>query len=211
MGGSTPADMAFAGYIGTAIAIATNVSTEMALALAVPLGLLGTIWWVGRMSIDSIFAHWADRYAAKGDVRGVMLMNWVPSAVMMLVFKVAVTMVIALAGIGLVENFLNIIANTGILHAFEVVGGLLPALGIGLNLRAILKMETAPFLIIGFLLVAYFQISIIGVALFGLVFAFIYPQFSTVAVSYCQLYAKYVNGKPFKAHTKGYTSFVCAV
>ena len=33
-----------------------------------------------------------------------------------------------------------------------------------------------PFLLIGFLLVAYFQISIVGVAMFGLVFALIYMQ-----------------------------------
>ncbi len=174
VGGSMPSDMALAGYIGTAIALATNVSTEVALALAVPLGLLGTVWWVGRMSIDSIFVHWADRYAEKGNVKGVMAMNWVPSAIMMLFFKVLVTFVITFAGIGLVENFLNLIQNTGILHGFEVVGGLLPALGIGLNLRAILKKQTMPFLLIGFLLVAYFQLSIIGVALFGLGFALIY-------------------------------------
>ena len=176
VGGSMPSDMAVAGYIGTALAIATNVSTEVALAIAVPLGLLGTIWWVGKMTIDSFFVHWADSYAAKGDEKGVMLMNWLPSAVMMLVFKVIVAVVILMAGVPLMESFLNVVQGTNILHALEVVGGLLPALGIGLNLRAILKNETRPFLLVGFLLVAYFQISIVGVAMFGLVFALIYMQ-----------------------------------
>ena len=176
VGGSMPSDMAVAGYIGTALAIATNVSTEVALAIAVPLGLLGTIWLVGKMTIDSFFVHWADSYAAKGDEKGVMLMNWLPSAVMMLVFKVIVAVVILMAGVPLMESFLNVVQGTNILHALEVVGGLLPALGIGLNLRAILKNETMPFLLVGFLLVAYFQISIVGVAMFGLVFALIYMQ-----------------------------------
>ena len=176
VGGSMPSDMAVAGYIGTALAIATNVSTEVALAIAVPLGLLGTIWWVGKMTINSFFVHWADSYAAKGDEKGVMLMNWLPSAVMMLVFKVIVALVILMAGVPLMESFLNVVQGTNILHALEVVGGLLPALGIGLNLRAILKSETMAFLLIGFLLVAYFQISIVGVAMFGLVFALIYMQ-----------------------------------
>lgn len=176
VGGSMPSDMAVAGYIGTALALATNVSTEVALAIAVPLGLLGTIWWVGKMTIDSFFVHWADSYAAKGNEKGVMLMNWLPSAVMMLVFKVIVSLVILMAGVPLMESFLNFVQGTNVLHALEVVGGLLPALGIGLNLRAILKNETMPFLLIGFLLVAYFQLSIVGVALFGLVFALIYMQ-----------------------------------
>ena len=43
-----------------------------------------------------------------------------------------------------------------------------------INLRAILKMDTLPFLLIGFLLVAYFNLSIVGVALFGLAFAAVY-------------------------------------
>ncbi|MCI6172941.1 MAG: PTS sugar transporter subunit IIC [Clostridiales bacterium] len=183
VGGSMPSDMALAGYIGTAIAISTSVSTKVALAIAVPLGLLGTVWWVGKMSIDSVFVHWADRYAEKGDSKGVVLMNWLPSAIMMLVFKVAVVLVITLLGSGLVESFLNLIQNTGILHGFEVIGGLLPALGIALNLRAILKRETWAFLLIGFLLVAYFQISVVGVALFGLAFAAIYYFYTRAEVN----------------------------
>ena len=58
---------------------------------------------------------------------------------------------------------------------------MLPAIGIALNLRAILKKETWPFLIFGFLMITYFSgggggggITIIGVALFGAVFAAIY-------------------------------------
>lgn len=180
VGGSMPSDMAVAGYIGTALAIATNVSTEVALAIAVPLGLLGTIWWVGKMSIDSFFVHWADAFAAKGDEKGVMLMNWLPSAVVMLVFKLIVAMVICLAGVPLMKTFLDAIQGTNVLNAFTVVGGLLPALGIGLNLRAILKLDTAPFLLIGFLLVAYFQLSIVGVALFGLAFAAVYLVYNSM-------------------------------
>ena len=77
-------------------------------------------------------------------------------------------------GTGLVESFLTTIQNIGILHGFEVIGGLLPALGIALNLGAILEKETVPFLLVGFLLVAYFQMSIVGVALVGFVAAAIY-------------------------------------
>ena len=174
VGGSMPSDMAIAGYIGTALALATNVSTEVALAIAVPQGLFGTIWWVGKMTIDSFFVHWADSFAAKGDEKGVMLMDWLPSAVMMLVFKVIVALVILMAGVPLMETFLAAVEGTNVINAFSVVGGLLPALGIGLNLRAILKMDTLPFLLIGFLLVAYFNLSIIGVALFGVAFAAVY-------------------------------------
>ncbi|MEL7609680.1 MAG: PTS sugar transporter subunit IIC [Bacillota bacterium] len=178
VGGSIPSDMALAGYAGTAIALSANTSTEVALAIAVPIGLLGTVVWFGRMSISSIFAHWADRLAEKGNVRGVMLMNWVPAQIMLFVFKMVIVTMFGVYGSELVAAFLNAIQGSGVLDGLIVVGGLLPAIGIGLNLRAILKSETWPFLIAGFLLVAYFQISIVGVSLFGLVFALIYLQFN---------------------------------
>lgn len=178
VGGSMPSDMALAGYLGTALALSANVSAEAALALAVPLGILGTIVWFGRMSISSLFAHWADSFAAKGNVKGVMLMNWLPAQVMLFVFKMIIVFLAAYYGSGLVSSFLDSISGSGVLHGLEVVGGLLPALGIGLNLRAILKNETIPFLLTGFLLVAYFKMSIIGVSLFGLVFALIYLYYT---------------------------------
>ena len=44
-GGSMPADMGLAGVLGTAYAIVGGLDTDTALALAVPIGILGTIVW----------------------------------------------------------------------------------------------------------------------------------------------------------------------
>ena len=59
-GGSMPADMALAGVLGTTYAIAGGLDTKTALALAVPIGILGTIVWAGRMTFDSVFVHIAN-------------------------------------------------------------------------------------------------------------------------------------------------------
>ena len=175
IGGSMPSDMALAGYLGTGIALsANNIDPQTALAIAVPLGILGTITWFGRMSISSIFAHWADSFAEKGNVKGVMSMNWLPAQVMMFAFKVPVVFLAAYYGGAAVQSFLDTVGSPSFIHALSVVGGLLPALGIGLNLRAILKKETAPFFLTGFLLAAYFKLDIIAVGLFGLAIAMVY-------------------------------------
>lgn len=174
VGGAIPSDMALAGYLGTAIALSANISTEAALAIAVPLGILGTVVWIGKMSINSLFVHWADAFAEKANIRGVMAMNWLPGQALMLVFKVTIIFAFCMLGQGAVTNFLNAIQGSGVLHGFEVVGGMLPAIGIGLNLKAILKKETMPFLLIGFLMATYFKISIIGISLFGVGFVMIY-------------------------------------
>lgn len=174
VGGSIPSDMALAGYVGTAFALSQHTTTEVALALAVPIGLLGGVVWVGRMSISAIFAHWADRYAEKGNVKGVMLMNWLPAQLMLFIFKMIIVTIFCIAVSPLVGDFLGGITGSPIFNGLAVIGGMLPAIGIALNLRAILKKETWPFLLIGFLLVAYFHMQIIGVALFGVAFAMIY-------------------------------------
>ncbi|MEA4812051.1 MAG: PTS system mannose/fructose/sorbose family transporter subunit IID [Anaerolineaceae bacterium] len=174
VGGSIPSDMALAGYVGTAFALALNTSTEVALAMAVPISLLGTVVWVGRMSISSIFVHWADGYAEKGDAAKVRLMNWLPAQTMLFVFKLIVVTIFCRFGSELVGNFLNSIVNSWAFKGLGVIGGMLPALGIALNLRAILKKDTWAYLLIGFVLVAYFKMSVIGVSIVGLAMALIY-------------------------------------
>jgi len=178
IGGSIPSDMALAAYVGTAFAISQNMTMEMALAMAVPISLLGFVVWVGRMTISSVFAHWADSFAEKGNTRGVMLMNWLPTQVMLFIFKMILVTIFCLAlGSEPVGNFLNSIVGSPVFSGLNVIGGMLPAIGIALNLKAILKGETWPFLLIGFALVAYLNISILGVAIFGLAFAMIYILF----------------------------------
>ncbi|MDR3145928.1 MAG: PTS system mannose/fructose/sorbose family transporter subunit IID [Treponema sp.] len=199
VGGSIPSDMALGGYVGTAIALSQGLSFEQALALAVPISVVGGIVWTGRMTISAIFAHWADNFAAKGDAWGVRLMNWLPIQIILFLFKMIVVSIgcyYGAAGVGaLLANF----SGTWFFVGLGVIGGMLPAIGIALNLRAILKKETWPFLIFGFLMVTYFGsfganlgvtgfdgaaigfasgriggVTLIGVALFGAVFAAIY-------------------------------------
>lgn len=67
-GGSMPADMGLAGVLGTAYAIVGGLDTDTALALAVPIGILGTIVWAGRMTFDCFFVHMADKYIEEENI-----------------------------------------------------------------------------------------------------------------------------------------------
>ncbi len=70
-GGSLPGDPSLAGYLGTALVLGSGMDVSGALALAAPLGLLGSLTWSLRMSVCAIFAHKADEFAEKGDIKGV--------------------------------------------------------------------------------------------------------------------------------------------
>ncbi len=65
-GGAIPSDMCLAGVLGTALGITGGLSTEAALAVAVPLGLLGTLLFYGRMTLDCIWLHLAEKKVEKG-------------------------------------------------------------------------------------------------------------------------------------------------
>ena len=66
-GGALPGDICLAGVVGTTIAITGNLPVETAMALAVPVGLLGTIIWVVKMTVNTAWVRVAEKMSAKGD------------------------------------------------------------------------------------------------------------------------------------------------
>jgi PTS system mannose-specific IIC component len=164
-GGSLPGDPALAGTLGVALAIASKLTTSQALALAVPVGLLGNLVWYGGMAVNTIFLHQADKYAEAGEGRKVMFMNIVPPQVFLFIicfFPVLLAMRVGPTVIG------NIMTNLSgkTLHVFTVIGGMLPALGVAMNLKAIAKGNAFMFFILGFFMVMYLKLDIVAVSIF---------------------------------------------
>lgn len=176
VGGTMPGDMALAGYLGIGLALASNMDVNQAMAIAVPLGLLGTIVWHTKMSVNTVFSHWIDDAAEQGDIKKVRLLSWLPAQALLFIIKVPAVFIAAYFGSTLVANALNMVSPT-LQHGLGVAGGMLPALGIALNLRSILKSSTLPYLFVGFALAAYFKLDIIGVAVFGTAMAAISQQY----------------------------------
>ena len=81
IGGSLPSDYALAGYLGVAMTMLAGTDPSVGLTIAVPLGLLGLLSFNVKMSLNSIWIHRADRYAAEGNSRGVIIMNLFASQV----------------------------------------------------------------------------------------------------------------------------------
>ena len=66
-----PSDRVFAALIAVPIAIQTGVTPEVAVSIAVPLGVLGVFVNNLRRTVNAVFVHWADKAADKGDVKAV--------------------------------------------------------------------------------------------------------------------------------------------
>ena len=173
-GGSIPADPSVAGWVGTALAMAGGLDAQAAIALGVAVGLLGTIIFFTRMSVDAVFAHWADSRAEAGDVGGVARMNWLPSQVFLFIISFIPATVAVYAGSQVVADWINFL-NTNVpwvLRGFEIAGYLLPALGIAMNMRFIFRGTVAAYFFIGYLVsvassggVGIVMLAVIGVAI----------------------------------------------
>ena len=63
-GGAMPSDVNYASYIGIPLAMAAGGGAEAAIALAIPLGALGTAMHNFTMTLNSIWVHRGDKCAA---------------------------------------------------------------------------------------------------------------------------------------------------
>lgn len=174
-GGSMPADMGLAGVLGTAYAIAGGLNADTALALAVPIGILGTIVWYGRMTFDSVFVHMADKYIENEEYHKIWRANVLFPQILCFIMTVIPCSLAAYFGANYIQGFVNILSGN-VLIIFQIIGGLMPALGIGITLQYIFKGEATVFLFLGFLLAVYSGLGLLPLGLIALIVAIIYVQ-----------------------------------
>lgn len=174
-GGSMPADMGLAGVLGTTYAIAGGLDTATALAIAVPIGVLGTIVWYGRMTFDSVFVHMADRYIENEEYDKIWRANVLLPQLLCFVATAIPCALAAYFGAAYIQGMLDLLSGT-ILRVFQVIGGVMPALGIAITLMYIYKGEARVFLFIGFILAVYSHFSLLTLGIIALLTAIVYVQ-----------------------------------
>lgn len=174
-GGSMPADMALAGILGTAYAIVGGLDTDTALALAVPIGILGTIVWAGRMTFDSFFVHIADNYIEKEEYHKIWRANVLFPQIMCFCMTAIPCALAAYFGANYIQGILNMLSGK-VLTVFQIIGGLMPALGIAITLQYIFKGESKIFLFAGFLLAVYSGLPLLTLGIIALIVAIVYVQ-----------------------------------
>mgnify|MGYP001851411100 FL=1 len=178
-GGSMPADMALAGILGTAYAIAGGLDTDTALALAVPIGILGTIVWAGRMTFDSFFVHIADNYIEKEEYHKIWRANVLFPQIMCFCMTAIPCAFAAYFGANYIQGIINVLSGK-VLTVFQIIGGLMPALGIAITLQYIFKGESRIFLFAGFLLAVYSGLPLLTLGIIALIVAIVYVQMTSV-------------------------------
>lgn len=166
-GGASIPDYTTAAIIGTALGIGQDI--EVAIAIAVPVGLLLIQLDILARFSNTFFQHRADKYVEKCDLKGIARMNLMGMIPWGLSRAIPVFLVLIFG-----QNFVELVLQyvpTWLMGGLKVAGGLLPIVGISILLRYLPSKKYIAYLLLGFALVAYFSLPMIGVATLGLVIA----------------------------------------
>lgn len=176
IGGGTVPEAASGTIVATTLGviIGTAPSPDAAVALvpiAIPVAALTMNIEILVRAGDAVFTHWADAAIARGNYKLVGLINivgaipWALSrAIPVGVFAfLGATPEVATA----IRDAITSPAIAPFWNAMSIAGWWMPALGVALLLRMFYRTEYLPYFLWGFALVAYFNLSLLAVAIFS--------------------------------------------
>ncbi|MBC6356952.1 PTS mannose transporter subunit IICD [Lactobacillus helsingborgensis] len=184
-GGVMPSNTMVAGIFGTALTILSGANPKLAVTFAVPFSLIGLLMVEIYQSVNSFWVHRADAELAKGNVKAIRFLNYVPSFVVSLIVYGIPAFCLVYFGKGWAQSMLRMIPKS-LTTALEVVGAIMPALGIAMLLNYLGKKSLVPYFFIGFFLTAYLKLQIMAVAIFAGLLAYllyINEKFRTTATN----------------------------
>ncbi|WP_082990405.1 PTS system mannose/fructose/sorbose family transporter subunit IID [Thermoanaerobacter sp. YS13] len=175
-GGTTPSETVVATAVAVPVALASGMTPEQSIAVAVPVGLLAAYLVSFRFFINSLITHWVDRLAEELNDRGITFASVVLTTIITMVLFFPSVFVAVYYGAPLIDSFLKTIPQS-VLHALTVVGGSLPALGIALTLAVIGRRELMVFYLLAYfasLILKPLNVNALIYAIFGGIAAYIY-------------------------------------
>ncbi|MFT8811787.1 MAG: PTS system mannose/fructose/sorbose family transporter subunit IID [Liquorilactobacillus satsumensis] len=171
-GGVMPSNTMVAGIYGTALTILSSANPKLAVTFAVPFSLLGLLMVQIYQTLNSFWVHRADKELDKGNVSAVRWLNYIPSLIVSTIVYGIPAFCLVMFGKSWATGLINAIPKD-LTTALEVVGGLMPALGIAMLLNYLGKRSLNAYFIIGFFLAVYLKLDIMAIAIFSAAIAFL--------------------------------------
>lgn len=166
IGGASAAEPGIATAVGTAFAIMLGKGSEVALTLALPIGILGLqIKTVIYIFIVGMFAKTFDKLAAEGKEKQIIILHYGLWVVQWTLYSLFAFFGI-LFGSDAVSALLEAIPDV-VMNGLTVCGGLLPAVGMAMLMKMLWDKKICMAFFLGFVLAAYLKLPLIALAVLG--------------------------------------------
>ena len=172
LGGASAPNYGLATIIGTFIAVRTGTGTDAALAVGLPVGLLAIQLEVVVRIVNNFVAHRMQKHNNEGKWAQMNREAWLGPVICSLQ-----TMIPTIIVVGFGANVVNFILEfipQWVTDGLSIAAGMLPVVGIGMLMRYMPVKKFLPFILIGFVLSAYLQVPVLGLAIVGFSAAFWY-------------------------------------
>src|SRR5690606_6051121 len=167
VGAALAPDYNLAGIIGVSLGLASGYGVETAVALAVPVALLGQFLMMSIVYPGNLIPlHLADKYAAQGRTRPIEF-AFLSGGLLWFLKGFIPTLLATLYGVKLVEALFDTLPDW-LVDGFNVVGGILPAVGFAMLLNVIgMSGRVLAFFAVGFVLVSFLELNMVALAILG--------------------------------------------
>lgn len=172
IGGAVPPDMNIAAIITCAFAITTSATMETALAIAMPIAMLGQFIGVIGRTVLGTLTHAADHAIEQGNFKRARNMHIVWGTVIYSLLYFVPIFIAVYAGTGAVEAIVNVIP-AWLTAGLNLATKFLTAYGLALLMSVMLNRELTIYFLLGFFLATYLGLDITAIAIFATILALI--------------------------------------
>lgn len=178
IGGYQAPDAGVSSILATAFTISAGLDTDAALILAVPIAVITTSLQDVLWALYSFTSKIADRFAEKGNDKGVYAVMFL-EGIGNILLKFFIVFFAWLFGNEVVINLINQIPAS-VMQGIANAGGVLPAIGMSILVSMIMNKRNVQYFFLGFILVAFFNLPVIAIATLGIIFIMIKFDFSSI-------------------------------
>ncbi|WP_318374903.1 PTS sugar transporter subunit IIC [Enterobacter sp.] len=176
-GGSMPADLNFVAYPAIALGILSGQGPEVAVALAATIGIAGTILFNAMMVLNSFWNHRADVALERGDERSLWLNSALWPQATNFVLRFVPTFIAVYFGAQYISAFMDSLPKV-VLSSMNVLGGILPAVGIAILLKQIIKnYSMLIYFLVGFVCIVFLKLNMVALVIVGALLALIHYNY----------------------------------
>lgn len=180
IGAAVPPDPALAGITVAILEILGKQNIGVAVSIAIPIAVAGQLLQIAQKgTIDIILMHFAEAGVEKGKLSRVTMAHFLTAIPSALRVAVPSLLMAYFANATPVQSMLNSIPKE-ITAGLQISSGLLVMVGYAMILNLINAKELMSFLIIGFLVMTFSDITIFALTLLGISFAVIYYHITSL-------------------------------